>query len=274
MQHVPGPLGLVAAGALAGLHLVHQQPGQLAEVHFLQALLVGRGVQHDPHAPGEGRVHDAGQAVDLVLQHQPVALAEVGQRLVDLAVPDAPVGAAVEQYAVFTLFVHLYDGVALHAVDGAQVFGVHALLVQQLPQEFAVRADAAGVVDLGPGPGQRHRLVQPLAPGQHLPGIGLQRLPGAHEIVHRIHIIHVQRSKVQYLHVASSGIMLRLAEFNIPFIILPAKYCLCQALDKGKVTSDLPGERRYPTAFPRQRSCRFRGRWISVKTLAFLLKDG
>ena len=29
-----------------------------------------------------------------------------------------------------------------------------------------------------------------------------------------------------------------------------------------------------PNAFPRQRSCRFRGRWISVKTLAFLPKDG
>ena len=32
--------------------------------------------------------------------------------------------------------------------------------------------------------------------------------------------------------------------------------------------------RRLPKAFPRQRSCRFRGRWISVKTLAFLPKDG
>jgi len=31
---------------------------------------------------------------------------------------------------------------------------------------------------------------------------------------------------------------------------------------------------RQPKAFPRQRSCRFRGRWISVKTLAFLPKDG
>lgn len=130
VQRVPGPLGLVAAGALAGLDLVHQQPGQLAEVHFLQAVVEGGGVQHDAHAPGMGGVHDLGHAVDFVLQHQPVALAEVGQGLLHLGGVDAAVRAAVEQYAVLALAVHLDDGVALHAVDGLQPGGVHAVGLQ------------------------------------------------------------------------------------------------------------------------------------------------
>ena len=204
VQHVPGPLGLVAAGALAGLHLVHQQPGQLAEVHRLQSVVVGGGVQHDAHAPGAGKIHDEGQVVDFVLQHQPVARPEVGEGFVDLRLRNLAVGAAVEQYAVLALAVHLYDGMALHAVDGAKVCGVHAIFVQQVAQECAVRADATRVANVRPGPGQRHRLVQPLAPGQYLPGVGLQRFPRAHKVFHRVHVIHVQRAKVQYSHRAVS----------------------------------------------------------------------
>ena len=105
------------------------------------------------------------------------------------------------QYAVFALAVHLYDGVALGLFRLAQQRHVHAASGQQVLEHNALRADAARVVHLRAGPGQGDGLVQALAPGRDHAGMRLERLPRPHKVVHGIHIIHVQGSKIKYLHV-------------------------------------------------------------------------
>ena len=52
-----------------------------------------------------------------------------------------------------------------------------------------------------PGPGQRKRLVQPLAAAEGFHAGGSKGFPGQNGVIHRIHQISVQRTEIQDFHV-------------------------------------------------------------------------
>ena len=78
--------------------------------------------------------------------------------------------------------------------------GVHAAFAQKIRQKHAVRADAPGVIRLRARARQRHRLIHPLAAHVQVVPQRVLRLPHRDKVIHLIHVIHVQRPKIQNFH--------------------------------------------------------------------------
>ena len=186
----------VLPGELRRFHAVEQEQVDAFQREVQHARFHRRGVERDVHAPRMRLPHDVRQLVDLVLQQQPVARAEMLQCFVHLCFGDRAVRAAVQQDAVIPLAVVLDDGAAgAFVLRDAHIFRVHACGLQFFQQEAAVFAGRARHPGLRARARQRYGLVQPLAAAEHLQGFRRKRLALADKVVDPVGIVNVERTK-------------------------------------------------------------------------------
>ncbi len=67
-------------------------------------------------------------------------------------------------------------------------------------QDFSFFADQSSMINLCPCSGQCDRLVESLPSAVGFHGRGSQSFSRLYHVIYRIHIIQIQRSKIQYLH--------------------------------------------------------------------------
>ena len=107
-----------------------------------------------------GLLHDVGDLVDLVLEHQEIPGLKVLHGRIHLLPGDLLIGPAEEQDAVLSVTVSLDDGVprlARHMGDQAHI---HPRLPHHVQQKFSVAlAHGSGVPDLHAALGQGDGLI-------------------------------------------------------------------------------------------------------------------
>ena len=106
---------MLNAGQRGALNLVEDQQRDQVEGELEEPLVNGGGVEDNEEILLGGLFHDVLQAVDLVLQNQIVAGAELLQGAVNLGVSNILIAAPIEQDAVLPARLHLDDGVAIGA---------------------------------------------------------------------------------------------------------------------------------------------------------------
>ena len=159
----------VAVQDLPGFHLVEHKDVDILQRQRQDLLIHGRRVQDNDHALFVGLFHDVRQLVDLVLQNQIVSHREMGKDAVHLLFGDQLVCSAVEQDTVVALLIPLDNGVTGTVIGkNGHILGVDTSLLHGFQQEFAVRADGTGVVNLRACFCQGDGLVQSLAAGKNL----------------------------------------------------------------------------------------------------------
>ena len=189
-------------------------PGEGRPLNFIQYKIIhkiqwvfitegfcdGRGVKNHGHPPAVGLLHDVAHFIDLVLQNQKIARAEMSQHAVNVGPGQLHIGAAVHNDTVLPLLVNLNEGVSAGAIQGLKIAVVHPALPQGLPQYFAVRAHGAGVINRPiPGPGRRDGLVEPLPPAEHLISLGRNGLSGPYKLLDMVGSVLVQRPEIENL---------------------------------------------------------------------------
>jgi len=187
-------------GQGAALDLVHDEPVDLLKRVAFDAFVEGGRVEGDLHALRVAAVHDVGDEVDLVLQNRDVAGLEVREHLVDPALRELLVRAAVGDDAVLAVLVDLDDRVAARAFAGFHEVGVHALLAQLFSQESALLPDDADMVRPRARLRQRDGLVEPLAAAADREGFARLRLAGLDVVLHLIDVVDVDGADIDNFH--------------------------------------------------------------------------
>ena len=90
-------------------------------------------------------------------------------------------------------------------IHGAQKRNIHTRFVQIRAHKIAVFPHAARMIYRRARARQRNGLVKPFS--THMPGItaGSKRFPRAHKMIYLVHMVDVQRTKVQNFHAKSSS---------------------------------------------------------------------
>ena len=108
--------------------------------------------------------NDVGNFTDFILKNKPVPLIKMFEHLVCHFPCHRAVGAAVEQDAVISLNVILYNGVSCaHIRQNLYVFCIHSRAFEKFDQKAPVLSDRSRMVYLSPGSAHCNGLIQPLA---------------------------------------------------------------------------------------------------------------